>query len=86
MEENLGLQNAVLSIPLTLSAELGRPKTTLGKLWKSKVGDTFTMAIPESVLVKIAGQSVFRADVGKIGPNAAISMKNRVKDNRKKDG
>lgn len=80
------LQNAVLSIPLTLSAELGRPKTTLGKLWKSKVGDTFTMAIPESVLVKIAGQSVFRADVGKIGPNAAISMKNRVKDNRKKDG
>ena len=79
------LQNAILSIPLTLSAELGRPKTTLGKLWNSKVGDTFTMALPESVLIKIAGQSVFKADIGKVGPNAAVSMKNRVKDNRKKD-
>jgi flagellar motor switch protein FliM len=43
------------------------------------------MALPDSVLIKIAGQSVFRADVGKVGPNAAVSMKNRVKDNRKKD-
>jgi hypothetical protein len=24
--------------------------------------------------------------VGKVGPNAAVSMKNRVRDNRKKDG
>ena len=26
------LQNAILSIPLTLTAELGKPKTSLGKL------------------------------------------------------
>ena len=50
------------------------------------MGDTSTMPIPENVLIKIAGQSVFRADVGKVGPNAAVSMKNRVRDNRKKDG
>ena len=80
------LQNAVLSVPLTLSAELGRPRTTLGKLWRSKVGDTFTMALPENVLIKVEGQSVFRADVGKVGPNAAVSMKNRVRVSEKKDG
>ena len=80
------LQNAVLSVPLVLSAELGRPRTSLGKLWRSKVGDTFMMAMPENVLIKVAGQSVFKADVGKVGPNAAVSMKNRVRSSEKKDG
>jgi len=80
------LQNAVLSVPLVLSAELGRPRTSLGKLWRSKVGDTFMMAVPENVLIKVAGQSVFKADVGKVGPNAAVSMKNRVRSSEKKDG
>ena len=77
------LQNAVLSIPLTLSAELSRPKTTIGKLWKSKVGDTFIMPMTESVLIKVEGQSIFRADVGKVGANAAVSMTSRVTEERK---
>ena len=77
------LQNAVLSIPLTLSVELSRPKTTIGKLWKSKVGDTFIMPMTESVLIKVEGQSIFRADVGKVGANAAVSMKSRVTEERK---
>ena len=33
------------------------------------------MATPEHIVVKIAGESVFHADIGKVGPNAAISMK-----------
>jgi flagellar motor switch protein FliM len=80
------LQNAVLSIPLTLSAELGKPKTSLGKLIKSKEGDVFPMATPENILVKVAGQSLFYADIGKVGPNAAISMKQRVSESGKKNG
>ena len=78
------LQNAVLSIPLTLSAELGKPKTSLGKLIKSKEGDVFPMATPESILIKVAGQNLFLADIGKVGPNAAVSMKQRVTESRKK--
>jgi len=66
-----------------LSAELSRPKTTIGKLWKSKVGDTFIMPMTESVLIKVEGQSIFRADVGKVGANAAVSMKSRVTEERK---
>ena len=42
---------------------------------KSSEGDTFAMATPEHVLVKVAGERVFFADIGKVGPNAAISMK-----------
>ena len=80
------LQNAVLSIPLTLSAELGKPKTSLGRLIKSKEGDVFQMTTPENILVKVAGQSLFYADIGKVGPNAAVSMKQRVSESRKKNG
>ena len=80
------LQNAVLSIPLTLTAEIGNPKTSIGKLMKSTEGDVFAMAIPEHVLVKVAGEKVFFADIGKVGPNAAISMKKRVKMSEEKNG
>jgi flagellar motor switch protein FliM len=62
------LQNAVLSIPLTLTAELGHPKTSIGKLMKASEGDVFAMGTPEHVLVKVAGEKVFFADIGKVGP------------------
>jgi len=78
------LQNAVLSIPLTLSAELGRPKTTLGKLTKSKVGDAFPMVPFDDVVVKVAGENIFRAELGKVGANAAVAMKNRINNDGKK--
>ena len=80
------LQNAILSIPLTLTAEIGNPKTSIGKLMKSSEGDTFAMATPEHVLVKVAGERVFFADIGKVGPNAAISMKKRIMKNGERDG
>ena len=37
------LQNAILSIPLTLTAEIGNPKTSLGKLLTATEGDVFGM-------------------------------------------
>ena len=33
-----------------------------------------------------AGQSLFYADIGKVGPDAAISMKQRVSESGKKNG
>ena len=42
------------------------------------------MATPENILIKVAGQSLFYADIGKVGPNAAVSMKQRVSESRKK--
>ena len=78
------LQNAVLSIPLTLSAELENLKTSLGKLIKSKEGDVPPMTTPESILVKVSGQSLFYADIGKVGSNVAISMKQRVSESGKR--
>ena len=40
----------------------------------------------ENILIKVAGQDLFLADIGKVGPNAAVSMKQRVIESRKKNG
>lgn len=78
------LENAILSIPLTLTAELGRPKTSLGKLLKSSTGDVFAIPKQENITVKVAGENMFFAELGKVGPNAALQMKKRIKiDDRK---
>ena len=44
------------------------------------------MSTPENILVKVAGQSIYYADIGKVGPNAAISMKQRVSKSGEKNG
>ena len=67
-----------LSIPLLLSAELAKPKTTLGLLMKSAVGDSFPMAMPEDIIIKVAGDPVYHADIGTMGANAAVEMKKRI--------
>ena len=46
----------------------------------------FAMGTPEHVLVKVAGEKVFFADIGKVGPNAAISMKKRIVENGERNG
>ena len=53
---------------------------------KSSEGDVFAMATPEHVLVKVAGEKVFFADIGKVGPNAAISMKKRIVMSEEQNG
>ena len=72
------MEQAVLSIPLLLSAELAKPKTTLGLLMKSAVGDSFPMAMPEDIIIKVAGEPVYHAEIGKMGANAAVEMKKRI--------
>lgn len=79
------LENAVLSIPLTLSAELARPKTKLGKLINCKQGDVFPVSVQDQILVKLNGESYFWADLGKVGPNAAVAMTKRVSHNGEKN-
>ena len=79
------MEQAVLSIPLTLSAELAKPKTTLGLLMKSAVGDSFPMAMPDDITIKVAGEPVYHAEIGKMGPNAAVSMKERISLKKEQD-
>ena len=72
------LEQAVLSIPLPLSAELSKSKASLGRLMQSAVGDTFPISMPENVTVKVSGEPVYHAEIGNLGGNAAVSMTKRI--------
>ena len=72
------LEQAVLSINLPLSAELTTCKANLGRLMKADVGDTFPISMPESITIKVSGEPVYKAEIGKLGGNAAVSMTKRI--------
>jgi flagellar motor switch protein FliM len=79
------LEQAVLSINLPLSAELTTSKANLGRLLKSEVGDTFPISMPENVTIKVSGEPVYKAEIGKLGGNAAVSMTKRISLKKDKD-
>jgi flagellar motor switch protein FliM len=72
------LEQAVLSINLPLSAELTTSRAKLGRLLKSNVGDEFPISMPENITIKVAGEPVYKAEIGKLGANAAVSMTKRI--------
>ena len=72
------LEQAVLSINLPLSAELTSSKANLGRLLKSTVGDEFPISMPENITIKVSGEPVYKAEIGKMGANAAVSMTKRI--------
>ena len=79
------LEQAVLSINLPLSAELTTSKANLGRLMKSEVGDKFPISMPENVTIKVSGEPVYKAEIGKLGGNAAVSMTKRISLKKDKD-
>jgi len=79
------LEQAVLSINLPLSAELTKTKTNIGRLMKAAVGETFPITLPEHITIKISGEPVYKAEVGKVGANVAVSMVERISLKKDKD-
>ena len=79
------LEQAVLSINLPLSAELTTSKANLGRLMKSTVGDTFPISMPENVTIRVSGEPVYKAEIGKLGGNAAVSMTKRISLKKEKE-
>ena len=72
------LEQAVLSIQLPLSAELTKTSVNLGRLMNGAVGDTFPISMPENITIKVSDEPVYKAEIGKVGPNAAVSMVERI--------
>jgi flagellar motor switch protein FliM len=79
------LEQAVLSINLPLSAELTTSRANLGRLMKSTVGDTFPISMPENVTIRVSGEPVYKAEIGKLGGNAAVSMTKRISLKKEKE-
>ena len=73
------LEQAILSIPLLVTAELDRPKTTLGRMIKVQKNDVFPISAADGVTVFVEGREMFTAELGQSGQFAAVEMTKRLK-------
>lgn len=74
------LEQAILNIPLTVTAELYRPKTTLGRMVTVKKDDVFKISVTDGVKIYVEGREMFLAEIGQSGQNVAVELTKRLKN------
>lgn len=76
------LERAILNIPLVVTAELARPKVSMKNLLNLQDGDTFPMQVNNGIKVLVEGKTLFNAELGQVGPQAALYLRDRITSNR----
>jgi flagellar motor switch protein FliM len=74
------LERVILNIPLSLTGRLAEPTTELHNLIHLQPGDTFPMQILEGVQVLVEGRPMFSAELGQVGPQAALHLTQRIRE------
>lgn len=72
------LEQAIMSIPLVVTAELAKPKVSMKNLLNLQDGDTFPMQVGNGIKVLVEGETLFNAELGQVGPQAALYLRDRV--------
>ncbi len=72
------LERAILNIPLVVTAELAKPKVSMKQLLQLQDGDTFPMQVHNGVKVLVEGKKLFTAELGQVGPQAALNLRDRA--------
>lgn len=75
------LERAILNIPLMVTAELAKPKVSMRNLLRLQSGDTFPIQLADGVKVLVEGKDIFNAELGQVGPQAALHLRKRIKAN-----
>jgi len=75
------LERAILNIPLVVTAELAKPKVSMKNLLNLQDGDTFPMQVHNGIKVLVEGKNMFTAELGQVGPQAALHLRDRVTTN-----
>ena len=73
-------ERAILNIPLSLTGRLAEPTTALHNLIHLQPGDTFPMNILDGVQVLVEGRPMFGAELGQVGPQAALHLTQRIRE------
>jgi flagellar motor switch protein FliM len=76
------LERAILNIPLVVTAELARPKVSIKNLLNLQDGDTFPMQVNNGIKVLVEGKTLFNAELGQVGPQAALYLRDRITSNK----
>ena len=76
------LERAILNIPLMVTAELAKPKVSMRNLLRLQSGDTFPIQLAAGVKVLVEGKDIFNAELGQVGPQAALHLRERINANK----
>ena len=76
------LERVILNIPLVVTAELARPKVSMKNLLNLQDGDTFPMQVNNGIKVLVEGKTLFNAELGQVGPQAALYLRDRITSNK----
>ena len=72
------MENAILNIPLGITALLGQPLMSVGGLTRLEVGDVLPMNVGEGVTVKVQEHPIFIGEIGEVAGKSAISLQKRI--------
>ena len=72
------LENAVLDIPLHITAHLGQPVVPLSMLMRLKAGDVLPIQLNDAVEVMMDQKPFFEGELGEIGGQSAINLTKRL--------
>ena len=76
------LERVILNIPLVVTAELARPKVSMKNLLNLQDGDAFPMQVNNGIKVLVEGKTLFNAELGQVGPQAALYLRDRITSNK----
>ena len=76
------LERAILNVPLVVTAELAKPKVSMKNLLNLQDGDTFPMQVNNGIKVLVEGKTLFSAELGQVGPQAALYLRHRIISNK----
>lgn len=72
------MEHAILSIPLNVTAFLGKPVMSMGQLIRLQSGDVVPIQVNEGIELRVENNPIFLADIGEVSGQAAISLTKRI--------
>jgi flagellar motor switch protein FliM len=72
------MENAILSIPLHVTALLGEPLVSMGRLIRLQSGDVVSVNVQDGIRVCVEDKPIFVAEMGEVSGQAAVSLSKRL--------
>ena len=72
------MEQAILNIPLNVTAFLGKPVMSMGQLIRLQTGDVVPIQVNEGIELRVEDNPIFLADIGEVSGQAAVSLTKRI--------
>ena len=72
------MEKAILSIPLHVTALLGEPMVSMGRLIRLQSGDVVSVNVQDGIKLCVEGSPIFVAEMGEVSGQAAVSLSKRL--------